>query len=407
MLKTRYFSPKNKDLKTAELFALLYLFVSFLSNLGKYYEAKNYLYLAKWAILIFFALALFRISYTYIKSIPAAILFSIALFFFSVLLGSQLYISEHLNAITHISHGLTISLSLLTSAVCAEVYRKSSTLFDISRPVLRVASAAILGAFLFYLLNLDWGRGQDRFSGWTDNPNTLGLMISTGFAFLFSKFLTSSGINRLPTLLLMIISIFLIQLTGSRATALSVTSIVFISLAIHFRLRAISLIIIPFILILQYIDLIFAYVLYISKDSLFLRNETIFLGGREEVWPIAVEYIFKNPFFGNGFGSEEEVIQSSPLVSQHQGANFHNSFLSLLYSVGLLGSLPLFILIATAFWRSITARRQYKNAQSEYWIPSVIISCLTSGTFETIIFSPGSISFFIFWTSVFFYQRKT
>jgi O-antigen ligase len=95
------------------------------------------------------------------------------------------------------------------------------------------------------------------------------------------------------------------------------------------------------------------------------------LTGRTEIWSYAFEKIFSNPsslLFGNGYGVTKFIINEEYLESLQMGvyslraSHLHNVFLETLFSAGLLGVIPLIIMIAYSFNWFL----KFKELQSVY-----------------------------------------
>jgi O-antigen ligase len=123
-------------------------------------------------------------------------------------------------------------------------------------------------------------------------------------------------------------------------------------------------------------------------DELFMlhdRDRSIESGtSRYDAWAYVVSLWLQNPFFGLGPGGHEAFVNQALGIS-----SAHNGVLANLADVGLVGTLPLIVLIARSLWKG------KRHPRRDLALPLVIAGIIESGA-EIIFFSmgnPGSLLF--------------
>ncbi|MBF0193033.1 MAG: O-antigen ligase family protein [Magnetococcales bacterium] len=263
---------------------------------------------------------------------------------------------------------------------------------------------------VFYILGQNLGRGitSGRFTGWIDNPNTLGIILLGGFPVVLHEiFLANENKKKLLLGLLFALMVFLLIVTGSRSALMGlVFTIIFMLWRLSFLLRSAGFLLA--ILLLLFFD--GSLLLTISQWSIFspnmlptfARNSVDILSGRSEVWQLGWQLVNLAPLFGHGMGAEAVLIEALiPTTSIHQGVNVHNSYLSLLIASGWLGSAPILLLVVLGIIRAtaniISKNTQHNNPKIDL-ISVAFLVFVSHAFFETWIFSPGSVYGFVFWT---------
>ncbi|XOF32992.1 MAG: O-antigen ligase family protein [Candidatus Electrothrix sp. YB6] len=272
-------------------------------------------------------------------------------------------------------------------------------------------SAAALVTFsnlLLYALGINLGRGADaglamRFSGWLDNPNTLGVILLGAFPFVLISALRSKGALDSIEWILLFSMLVLTLLTGSRSAALgmSVIAVLFVwhvsgsaRSALFFTALTIGI-----LTVLQ--DNAGDLLSYFPQ---FAREGKDILSGRSEAWKLGWKLFTERPFQGYGIGSEQVIIAKlMPPDAVHQGINFHNSYLSLLVMGGLPGAVPFFLLLGAAMKNAlrILTGETYKTGIFDLLMSTLFCGLFFHAFFESWIFAPGSVYGVIFWTACF------
>lgn len=242
--------------------------------------------------------------------------------------------------------------------------------------------AYILGAFIaiggtFY----NFVSGQviglysgSRFSGVGMNANDLALILILGLPVAWYLMNTNDeenkiGIRWFVNFAYILLAIFAILLTASRTSVFSIAPVVvYILMTIHqLKLRTrifFSLILLGALFALQTcIPLINLTRLSSIPASIALGD----FGGRAALWRVTIKLFFEHPVLGIGSGALNSPLQL--------GAYAHNTFLSVLAELGLIG----FILFAALL--SITLRETIKQPKnlSALWL--AVISVWVLGVF--------------------------
>jgi O-antigen ligase len=274
--------------------------------------------------------------------------------------------------------------------------------------ILNLGRLVILSAAVMWVLGLNLGRGSPRFSAWTDNPNTLGLLLAPVLVILMAraqwrwKWLFRDA----P---LLVIGLFILLKTESRAAMLWVLSSM---LALRISKTGFGLASYAGALALVagagWYDEIAALVkeLLTRKQGVtFSRNADV-LSGRTEVWQLGLRLFDESPIFGHGLGSSARLIEeSSSIFVEHQGANFHNSYLSIAVEAGIVGLTAFCILVSIAVLRGADFVNQMQRARNNDWASealawALLIGALAHAFYESWLISAGNANALLLWTCI-------
>lgn len=272
-----------------------------------------------------------------------------------------------------------------------------------------IASTIIYSSFLMLIVGINLGRGSGRFTGWTDNPNTLGAMLLAISPVIMLRVLKKSEKGKIFDKITLIILIIDLISTGSRSSILGILISSWIILLMVMPTKRIVISIIPLLIILALFTNEESIYNYLQKTRQFSRQaeKVTDLSGRKEVWGFGIKLFEEQPLIGYGFGFEKMILKEySSRFTQHSGWYFHNSYLSSLIAVGLLGTIPLLALLALASIKGLYLIHQLSinsepNRMIIYFL-ALLYSSLFHGFYETWLFSPGNMNILLFWTSVFF-----
>jgi O-antigen ligase len=297
---------------------------------------------------------------------------------------------------------LSIVVVILTGQLLTLVLlnaRQFRTLFDI---VANVGRLVIVSSAIMWVLGLNLGRGGQRFSAWTDNPNTLGIMLAPTLIILLAgvlqrrRWLTADGS-------FLAVGLFILFATGSRGSILWVVTSL-LALLVGRRAGGLSLFVGLFglaVIVSCWNDITTTILGLISDDEVFSRAEL--LGGRSEHWELGLWLFEEQPWFGYGFG------MSAPLIEQHmrmllsaEGVHFHNSYLTILVETGLMGLVIVAVVLLLCAIRSFLDLQRARLPKHE-WLTRALpwamaIGALTHAFFETWLFSAGNANGLLFWT---------
>ncbi len=305
----------------------------------------------------------------------------------------------------------SLILTLLASLLLAGHARQSfqeERLFDVIANVGRVV-IAISVAMAF--LNLNFGRGIDRFSGWTDNPNSLGLIIAPIIIILSARIIERRRGWIYLYAPFVIAGIYVLHLTGSRA---SIGWVAMSIVAFFVARKGIGLLgfaaIFGVPIIIAYGDTAVTYIVEsISRGHTSRLESAGFLSGRVEVWDLAISLWRENPWFGFGIGSSEPLLSAYAYFFEvHQGLHFHSSYITTLVETGLLGSFFFFTILITALFRGfLRGRRLWQTAPPHRWptlaLPWIIfVGALAHASVESWLLSAGNANTLMFWVVVAF-----
>ena len=240
--------------------------------------------------------------------------------------------------------------------------------------------AYVLGAYVAigstianYLTGVE--RGYLRYSATGFNPNDLGLMLALGIPVAWHLAI-SEGSGRRADLLQLVNYAYLpaatlaILLTGSRGAIVAALPAFIYVLGSLLRLRLFSRILIGTALVGSLLA-----VQSLAPQSSFNRLATIGtsvaesdLGGRVDIWSQGIDIFSENSLLGIGGGAFRAIIES--------GKAPHNSFLSVLVEVGIIGFALFAIILAIVVYQAVRQLR----LDSSLWL--AILSVWALGAFS-------------------------
>lgn len=269
------------------------------------------------------------------------------------------------------------------------------------------AAVVVFSNLLLFFLGINLGRGAvgGRFSGWFDNPNTLGLVLLGVFPFVFIGMIEAQQKKKIYYVVLLCSLVVIALATGSRATAVGIlimTSVLMWGRSDLWKSVAVVLGFLASVLVL----LGHESSVVANFFPQFLRESDDVLSGRSGSWVVGWKFFLDRPLFGYGVGMEEHIIAKFvPEWANHQGKHFHNSYLSLLISNGLIGTLIILYILVGALKKALgtifSSGRVVENTSINLLMSTLFVGFLFNAYFETWLFSPGSTYGFIFWTSCF------
>lgn len=155
----------------------------------------------------------------------------------------------------------------------------------------------------------------------------------------------------------LVIGILAVVLSGSRTT---LAAVLVAAMIIEFRERgllapavgATIMLVSAALLLFSFIDLHQLEGAMSGLSRTGSGGEILTLTGRTEIWSIALERFGERPLFGWGFNAAERLLlDSMPPTFYGDAVNTHNMFLQSLLTVGFIGSLPGFSIIAILLLR--------------------------------------------------------
>ncbi len=211
-----------------------------------------------------------------------------------------------------------------------------------------------------------------RISSITGNPNSLGLWLLICLIFTFSLKL-SKRIKTKYFLFNYTICLFCLALTGSRAGVVSFFISLFL-LVILYKIfvsakvtyRTVMLVTITVSLLLIKFPFLLSTQIQGFLDQ--VLNRSSILTGRELVWRIAWDSFLENPILGLGFGVSAESL----FYTRGIDLTAHNTYLSVLTEIGLVGLILVILLWVTPLFIS---PKTVLNQDTESKI--IIITCVS------------------------------
>lgn len=248
-----------------------------------------------------------------------------------------------------------------------------------------------------------------RFQGILINPNSIGLLLAVTSPILFWRLMKRRD---WVALLVMLSSGLSLLLSGSRNGFLAVTGS---SLLLMLRMRMRTLVFLIIGLVLAVILLEASQTInqleYTVQNSFALSrlldvDEFGSGSGRLTFWDDNMATIQENIWTGSGFGTEDiGAVDLNQYGPQNFGL-FHNSYLGILYQLGIPGFGLLFGSLVFLFIRGLWFSRFEVGITNTVILLAVLFANLLSSLFETWIYSVGNAFSFPFWVCVMLLVRK-
>lgn len=272
--------------------------------------------------------------------------------------------------------------------------------------IAHVGRVVIFSNMLMLVAGLNLGRGGLRFSGWTDNPNTLALMIAPTMIILIAQILERRRNVLFWSVPFILMGLLLLIQADSRAGILWI-GIACLALFAFRQGVGISFwvsVILGAVFVFFWNDISAFVISLVDRDTAKVNADI--LSGRSEMWPIGLELFYQKPLVGHGPGMSEQILDAlGGTFREAQGSQFHNSYLTILAETGVVGAMALLFVIGTALVggvRHSSLLRVQKNprwpTQALPWV--ILLGALGHAFFETWILSPGNANAFILWTCI-------
>ncbi len=307
----------------------------------------------------------------------------------------------------------SLVLALVTAYALAFAITTTGAERQFFDAVALIGRLVIVSAAVMWLLGLNLGRGDGiRFTAWTDNPNSLALMLAPTLVILMGEALSRRSGWLLWSLPFLAVGLLLLTTTASRACLLWVlcSGLGFYAfrqgVGLSFVLAAVAL-----MLGGLFWSEITSFVLGIVRHESATEASDV-LSGRSEVWPVGLRLFGEQPILGHGIGSSQSIMAEYEwLFVESQGLHFHNSYLTVAVETGVLG----LITVGFAFSRSLLGgARRSSRVRSEGladWpmraLPwAIVIGALAHAFFETWFLSAGNPNMILMWTCFLLLQEK-
>lgn len=238
---------------------------------------------------------------------------------------------------------------------------------------------------------------QARFTGVFYNPNGMGVISALILPLALWQYMETKKRSSLFLFVLILASLMVSGARGSiNAAVISLGYLAYVRLGKNKPLFLFFSLSIVFILIWVIETLIK------TAFKSYMRIESIpILGGRLEVWPIALNLIMDKPIFGYGFGVEDKLIALNKIVlHKHAGAYMHNSYLGITLQLGILGFILLLVPLFVLLFKELAVKRDNSTPLLRYALRSSLIAGLICCIYESFIYSVGNAQSFPFWMIV-------
>jgi O-antigen ligase len=246
-----------------------------------------------------------------------------------------------------------------------------------------------------------------RFTGMFDNPNAFGSICAILLPLSLWRSLETKKQGDLLLFLMMFIGLLLSASRGSMQAAATGLGYFIYRHSKKYKplvfFSSISCILILFWVIEVLIKEFF---------KLYIRAETIpVLGGRLEVWPLALNFFADRPIFGYGFGTEEQLLPLKGIThilkgttrlifEKHFGLYVHNAYLGMLLQLGIVGFILFFVPLFILLFKELSLRRDSPIPSLRYALQASLMAGLTVAFYESFIYSVGNTVAFPFWIIV-------
>lgn len=272
-------------------------------------------------------------------------------------------------------------------------------------------------SFVMWVLGINLGRASDasRITTWTDNPNTLGILLAPTVVILLANILARNKSWKLDVVLA-IMGVLLIRATGSRDALLWITvSICSFWIARRGFGAGVIAVLVVLVVGIGFRQELVSLVLSLSERThefnAFNPNREL-LSGRSEVWDYGKSLFYDRPVFGYGLGSSELLINMQDwITTQYNGSHFHNSYLEMLVDTGCVGLLMFVFMVAPAVMKGFSPRGVARSVGSADWplvaLPwALVMGALAHGYFETWILAAGNQDALLFWCCVWILRKS-
>lgn len=382
--------------------------IGFAGLLSIFYFANSYnaaladlMAAAKWAAALGFAGLMLLVAQKRDVARGAAVMVPLVLLAMLVLTAA---LSEDMLASFVYLAGIILVLAaswLLAGHVASR--NAQSRFFEI---VANVGRVVILSNTLMMAAGLNLGRGGLRFSGWTDNPNTLALLIAPTMIILIAQVLERRRNVLLWNVPFILMGLVLLVQADSRAGILWI-GIACLALFAFRQGVGISFwvsVVLGAVFVFFWNDISGFVISLVDRDTAKVNADI--LSGRSEMWPIGVDLFLQKPLVGHGPGTSEQMLDAlGGTFREAQGSQFHNSYVTILVETGVVGALGVLLVVGAALVGGVRRSSLMLVQKNPRWptqaLPWVILlGALGHAFFETWLLSPGNANAFILWTCI-------
>lgn len=301
---------------------------------------------------------------------------------------------------------VSLVLTLATALLLASRIQHFSAAESFFQVIANVGRVVVVVSFVYAMLGLSLGRGE-RFSAWTNNPNSLALLLAPTLIILTARVLEGRRKWMYLDAPFLLMGVYVLLLTGSRAGI----GWVAISLMVFWYART-GLGLLTGITFLTAILLVGSegtFVDLAAQASALIGREDapgqFLLSGRAEAWAIGLEK-FQENFLGFGIGSTQTILEAqSWRFEVHQGLHFHSSFVSALVEVGVIGFLILLAILLMALAAGFQVTRRSRRSPEQSWASSslpwvLLVGAVFHATMESWLLSAGNANMLLIWVVI-------
>ena len=241
-----------------------------------------------------------------------------------------------------------------------------------------------------------WYQDQSRFMGLWSQPNQMGGACMISYPVLFWKISNANSRTRWFIFFLILSTVILHILTGSRTTIIASALGTLIWLLVLKKP-------LKFVFVVGILAILVMLVMNFRPSNLargggFESIKTF--TGRTDIWMAALTLAKERPLVGYGFGVGGKVFEDprfyDPKLEFWSGtarSSLHNGYLSSVIGLGILGALFFYFLFVFPFLR---CRKEIKGRYKAFVI-TVLFMCFLSNLFETVVGSPSDVDGVILW----------
>ena len=319
----------------------------------------------------------------------------------------------------------SLVLLLVVSALLSGVWSDDSGRRALLRELVFMARVVTYSSLPLLALGINLGRAPGRFSGWLSNPNELGMMLFILAPAVLHVALTRARRGPLSEWALLGGMGVLLLATGSRSAMLGAFAGVTAYLWSIGRLRF-STVVGSAVALTLIIWLVGPALQDVPGLRRFFEDEHQIesvevsdrkLGsGRGEAWSLGWDLFLERKLGGYGWGVEQDLLaMNEQYLVYHHGRRVHNSYLSLLLQVGVLGAIPVLLLIILGISRGARGAKEVLSVErsnpSASCTTGLLLAMFCAGlvhaVFESWMFAAGNLNSLIFFPVWFMLLRCT
>ncbi|MFD2239244.1 O-antigen ligase family protein [Aureimonas populi] len=257
------------------------------------------------------------------------------------------------------------SVQFATHALCILVAARVVSLRSLTRGVLVGTAIVTVYSLIFGYSAYDAMDGSYTFVGAFGSKNQLGLYCSLGIFFA----MLSVFVMREPLLIragsVLLAALFALVLDASRSAtssiALAVAIMVFLALIALLRFGPMfRMFVVVLLLPASALVALAAYRLGAVELILAAFGKDPTLTGRTYLWEIGLQSFYQMPLAGIGYLAywvpgfpEAEMLWAEFFITARTGFHFHNTIIQALVDVGIVGTVPLVIIVLSTLYRSL------------------------------------------------------